>query len=818
MQSMAERVISREAWLADRAVHHARLRGCAEHGPTEAEVWRASVRNLSRALAHTLDRPEPPPSDSAPDPSATAGAEEARRHHARGLTLAAALGLLKCFREGYRDLLRDAGAADPEPVDRFFDGVEAGLCTEWCALIQGAESPALVEERDRYRSIFESLHEPALLLDPDGAVTHMNRAAAELFEQPPVTSGLIEPSKPSEGPSEALLSDILLTTAAGGGETAFEREIEGPIGPRRYRITARTLVDAGAPPSDTLLVFTDVTEASETQRRLRYRGELAQLVLDISTEFTGLTNERVDRAIEEALRDVGRFTGADSAYAFRFSDDGRRLSMTHLWHSGRLVASKARLQNLDIEAMPWWMGRLRAGEVVAVPSLDRLPDDAGAVRGLLEEQGIQAILDVPLYLDGEIYGFIGLGSKEPRAHWGEDVIHLLRILGQMVTNVMRRRRAEQAYAQERRLLRTVIDNLPDYIYVKDAQSHFVLSNAAHLRLMRRSRLEDVVGKTDLDMFPRTLAEGYYRDEQNLIRTDEALVNREETVIDERGHKQWVLTTKVPLHDARGRVTGLVGMSRNITERKNMEEALAEHARLLEQANEDLRRRNHDLDEFTYVASHDLQEPLRKLAAFSDLLREDLEKGDREAVETDLRAITSGALRMQRLVQDLLALSRSGRQKMELRTIPLDRCVDRALDALELRIRETSAVIDRPRLPVVKGDLSLLTQLYQNLIGNALKFHGSDAPRVELTAEPLEDGWQLGVRDWGIGIKPQYAEQVFAPFRRLHGRGEYEGTGIGLAICRRIVERHGGRIWAEPAPERGTIFRFTLKKPRQEDPL
>src|SRR5690606_27158643 len=103
-------------------------------------------------------------------------------------------------------------------------------------------------------------------------------------------------------------------------------------------------------------------------------------------------------------------------------------------------------------------------------------------------------------------------------------------------------------------------------------------------------------------------------------------------------------------------------------------------------------------------------------------------------------------------------------------------------------------------------------------GNALKFHGSDAPRVELTAEPLEDGWQLGVRDWGIGIKPQYAEQVFAPFRRLHGRGEYEGTGIGLAICRRIVERHGGRIWAEPAPERGTIFRFTLKKPRQEDPL
>ena len=382
---------------------------------------------------------------------------------------------------------------------------------------------------------------------------------------------------------------------------------------------------------------------------------------------------------------------------------------------------------------------------------------------------------------------------------------------QLAEEIAERRQAEDALVLERNLLRTLIDNLPDYIYAKDAESRFMLNNAAHLHLLRAGTAEEVSGKTDYDIFPRELAEHYFTDEQDIIRSGMSLVNREEEVIDEYGNKRWLLTTKVPLKDGEGRSVGIVGMSRNITQRKLMEMSLAEHTRLLERANADLEQRNRELDEFTYIASHDLQEPLRKLTAFSDVLREDMERNDREEVLQDLDTITTSAKRMRQLVQDLLALSRSGRQDMNWDDVPLNECVDRALDTLELRIEETGAEIVCDPLPTVKGDFVLLSQLFQNLIGNALKFCKNKTPKVTISAKLENDIWVFHLMDNGIGIKPEYAEQIFSPFKRLHGRGDYEGTGIGLAICRKIVERHGGRIWVESELGKGATFEFTLNE-------
>jgi len=224
---------------------------------------------------------------------------------------------------------------------------------------------------------------------------------------------------------------------------------------------------------------------------------------------------------------------------------------------------------------------------------------------------------------------------------------------------------------------------------------------------------------------------------------------------------------------------------------------------------ELERKNAELDEFTYVASHDLQEPLRKLISFGDLLRKDVGDELPERAARDLGFITDAARRMQTLVQDLLSLSRFGSSAMRLVLLPLDDCVDSALEALDERVMETGAEVVRDELPGISADRTLLTQLYQNLIGNALKFVGTERPRIHLTAE-LENGHHvLGVRDNGIGIKPEHAEQIFIPFKRLHGRAEYSGSGIGLAICRKVVERHGGRIWVESEPGKGAHFRFTL---------
>jgi len=261
------------------------------------------------------------------------------------------------------------------------------------------------------------------------------------------------------------------------------------------------------------------------------------------------------------------------------------------------------------------------------------------------------------------------------------------------------------------------------------------------------------------------------------------------------------------------------IQRVITERERIEISLAHQAEKLEHANEELQRKNTELDQFTYFASHDLQEPLRKVTAFSDMLYQDL--GDKlpERAEKDLGFILDATKRMQKLVQDLLTLSRSGRIAMKWERIPLSRCVNQAIQILELRIRESQAEITRDDLPEVCGDQTLLTQLYQNLLSNALKFKGSNLPMIRLTAERMNGQLVLGVKDNGIGIDPKYAEQIFAPFKRLHGRGEYPGTGIGLAICRNIIERHVGKIWVESEKGKGAHFKFTISEitpNKQED--
>jgi signal transduction histidine kinase len=252
-----------------------------------------------------------------------------------------------------------------------------------------------------------------------------------------------------------------------------------------------------------------------------------------------------------------------------------------------------------------------------------------------------------------------------------------------------------------------------------------------------------------------------------------------------------------------------------SEHKRDREALAERGAQLERTNRELVALNAELDDFTNVASHDLQEPLRTLTAFSDLLHKDLGQSLPERAARDLGFITDAAKRMQTLIQDLLTLSRAGRVTKKREKVPVAVCVDRALQALAIRLKETGARVEQDELPEVWGDSTLLAQLYQNLIGNALKFRGEKCPLIRLTVEEWDGEQIFGVQDNGIGIEAKYAQQIFQPFRRLHARAEYEGSGIGLAICRKIVERHGGRIWVESEPGKGAHFRFTISHRRRE---
>ncbi len=242
--------------------------------------------------------------------------------------------------------------------------------------------------------------------------------------------------------------------------------------------------------------------------------------------------------------------------------------------------------------------------------------------------------------------------------------------------------------------------------------------------------------------------------------------------------------------------------RDITERKRSEEELARKAA-------DLARSNRDLEQFAYVASHDLQEPLRMVASYTQLLAERYRGKLDENADKYIAYAIEGALRMQALIQDLLAFSRVGRDASGCQPTDCNAVFDEAQQNLQVAIQESHASITHDPLPVVTADRSQLVQLFQNLIGNAIKFRGTEPPAISVSAEQQAGGWTFAVSDNGIGIAPEHREVIFVIFQRLHTRVEYSGNGVGLAICKKIVEQHGGRIWVDSGVGRGSIFRFTL---------
>ena len=246
---------------------------------------------------------------------------------------------------------------------------------------------------------------------------------------------------------------------------------------------------------------------------------------------------------------------------------------------------------------------------------------------------------------------------------------------------------------------------------------------------------------------------------------------------------------------------------DITERRRTEEALARQTA-------ELARSNTELQQFAYVASHDLQEPLRAVAGFTKLLSERYhDRLDADANDFIGFAV-DGARRAQLLVSDLLTYSRVNTRGKPLARTDSESVLQDALADLAPAAKESGGQVTHDPLPAVDADETQLGQVFRNLIGNALKFHGAEAPRVHVSAEPIGGDWRFAVRDNGIGIDPQYFETIFSVFQRLHTTAEYPGTGIGLAIAKKIVERHGGRIWVESEPGRGATFYFTVPMRRE----
>ena len=373
-----------------------------------------------------------------------------------------------------------------------------------------------------------------------------------------------------------------------------------------------------------------------------------------------------------------------------------------------------------------------------------------------------------------------------------------------------RRRNDESLRASDQKFRAVMDSAPDAMLITNAKGHVQMVNSQARRMFGYEQGE-FAGKDLAQMvIGRAASAEELPPENSPNRLAEDQAFRDLRSVGARFDGIRKDGTSFPLDVSRspldvGGEHFVINAMRDRTEYENAEEALRKFSL-------DLARSNAELERFAYVASHDLQEPLRMVSSYTQLLSKRY-KGKLDAnADEFINYAVDGASRMQKLINDLLALSRVGTQAKPSEPVDTAATLARVLSDMHSTIEAAGATVEKPDvMPTVMADGTQIGQLFQNLVGNAFKFRQEEAPRLEIRVEPVEDGafWQFAFQDNGIGIEPQYFERIFVIFQRLHSKESYPGTGIGLAICKKIVERHGGRLWVESEVGHGTTFYFTL---------
>jgi PAS domain S-box-containing protein len=389
-----------------------------------------------------------------------------------------------------------------------------------------------------------------------------------------------------------------------------------------------------------------------------------------------------------------------------------------------------------------------------------------------------------------VLGILSTQYKTPRKPSERDM-RMIDVLARQAADLIERKRGEEGRSQ----LSAIVEASGDAIYVYDFDGNILTWNRAAEELYGFGAQEIIGRPAETIVPPDRRAEL-----REIIKTsgDAANVfrNLETTRMRRNGSVFPALLTISPIRDDSGQAVALSVIARDITERKRAEN--------------ELRRANQDLEQFAYSASHDLQEPLRTIKIYSELLADRLGTAVEGETAEFLDFLRCAATRMELLVRDLLAYTQVTRLDAQPEETDANQALTETLANLGSAIAESGATVTRDKLPVVRVHGTHLRQLFQNLVGNAMKYRSEDrTPTVHIGAERQDGHWVFTVRDNGIGIPAEFKEQIFGLFTRLHNTDRYAGTGIGLAICQRIVERYHGRIWVESEPGRGSEFRFTI---------
>ncbi len=349
-------------------------------------------------------------------------------------------------------------------------------------------------------------------------------------------------------------------------------------------------------------------------------------------------------------------------------------------------------------------------------------------------------------------------------------------------------------------LKSIMDHSGRHVYIKDINGVYLQVNRSLLELLGMEE-KDVLGKTDHDLFPARYADEFRRNDE-LVLSHAAAIEFEE-IAPENGEDHFYTSVKFPLYDAKGTLYAICGISGDITERKKAEAQL-------QSAMERLTESNIELERFAYVCSHDLQEPLRMISNYTQRLVKHVDKNLDDKGKRYVQYILDGAANARDLIDDVLVYARIGNEPKPAEAVDCNEVLTLVMKQLMVASRENSVTITHDVLPVVCAHRTRVIQLFQNLISNAIKFRSQKrTATIHISATQKQGSWEFVVRDNGIGIPDEYKDKIFIIFQRLNKRSEYPGTGIGLALCKKIVESYQGKIWLQSAPEQGSSFFFTL---------
>jgi PAS domain S-box-containing protein len=648
--------------------------------------------------------------------------------------------------------------------------ITSGAAVAQDALLESNVAPPLsgVYAGRVWRTLIETLPQHVFFKDRQSVFVSVNRAfAADFRRTPDEFVGKTDFDFFPKDLAEKYFADDQRVMERRRPEKIEEVNIVS--GKKRYvEVTKAPVLDDDGEVIGLLGVFSDVTERRNTQE------ELAR-------------EQQILRTLVENIPD--RIFYKDTRSRF-------------IW------ASPSLLKRLNIDDPYKIIGRTDADFYAEEEAQQTLKDEQHLFEG-----------GVPLVNKLEAHSFAGekrwsVVTKVPITGQDGRIIGLIGI-ARDITDL---KKAEEELHRSRSFLNSVIEHLPITVFIKRADDlKFVLWNKAGEQLTGRPAAE-FIGKSDYDFFPREDADAYVASDRETLRGGKLVEIEEETLATAHQGERILHTKKIPILNDAGEAEYLLGIAEDITERKAAEEKLTKFAAQLEQ-------NNRELQEFAFVASHDLQEPLRKVRAFGDRLKTKCGANLTDDGRDYLERMLNAARRMQTLIEDLLSFSRVSTRAQPFVPVDLNIVAREVISDLEVRIEQVRGKVEVSHLPTLEADPTQMRQLLQNLIGNALKFHRNDTPpAVKVRAEIVPGGdtdrirrglgaalskCQLCVEDNGIGFEEKYLDRIFTVFQRLHGRGEYEGTGVGLAICRKIALRHGGDITAKSQPGAGTTFIVTL---------